>query len=1146
MFNIVCLAQDTTQPSSGLYTPDGTGRNFLKTYHRAINIVSGTYPHLITGQMTGAGAMYYNITDSSLYMYDGLGTWVRQRGSGGAGMSFTDTSTMLANYLRTAGNLSPLFTTSSSSHNLTFTQSNAPAYSVLGRNLGTSGTYSFIQHLDSTMVDSLHTLRFLDTRYLRSSGGGGGALTFSSGLLQTGNNVVALHQNALWNANQLQGFNFSAAQPLNNQVPVFNGFTNSWEFGSATGGTGLIQLGVSPFGLIIDNDSTYEVDTFLISTNEQLQHRIDSLAGTISTIDTTDKWLQDAYARNDSLFKVKNGTETLIERFYPYNTNPKNYLDSVAAAQFLSAGDTTIFTTTLDSTGQLQHRVLFSGGNNHIRSEAKFLYDSTNHKLGINVNNISQGGTAIKLVVGGNALITGSVTMNSGIISGTPTTSAGSYDILTRNTSSGVVEKVASSTFLTSSSLTPYKLISDSGRGNTNYATGYDLNKVRDSLAGLIGGSTKFGKSGEDATAAENRAFNTSTFNFQIENSSHGGINYNPSTRLYKFGNYNGDNAAQLKIDDVNAVIELRDAGSTGLYTNGLSAPYVALKISGTDYLRVDENSAIHQFGKTDGTHPYIQVNENTNRILLKNIVSAPGIYNVRIDASGNLTKADTTSGGGSSTFVSLTDGPGSFSGKTLNYTRVNAGETALEYRTPSQVRSDIGAGTGNGTITSVSGTTNRITSTGGTTPVIDISASYVGQSSITTLGTVTTGTIGTGAIIGTPTMTLGTDATGDIYYRNSGGILTRLGIGTTKQTLHVVGGLPTWRDTSATTGGTVTDFSAGDLSPLFTTTEATTTTTPALSFALTNTTQFTVFGRKTSGSGAPSYLTADSSLIVDLHSENYFNTKYYLSNADITNAQFRQSAGLSVIGRSANTTGDVADITAGTDKQVLVRNGTSLVFNLLDSTSVTGLHSESYYNTKYIAGNQTITLSGDVSGSGTTAITTTIGNNKVTGAMIAMGSDAAGDVLYYNGTDYVRLAAGTTKQTLHGGTTPAWKDTTVSANALGTYLVQTSTNAPTNAQVMASLSTGLVKNTTITGVQSIATAGVDYMPAYTASTEEFTGSTSTSITLAHSAASAMYWVVTMNGVLFDEANYSISGTALTISNITRLSSDIIKVKYYY
>ncbi len=48
--------------------------------------------------------------------------------------------------------------------------------------------------------------------------------------------------------------------------------------------------------------------------------------------------------------------------------------------------------------------------------------------------------------------------------------------------------------------------------------------------------------------------------------------------------------------------------------------------------------------------------------------------------------------------------------------------------------------GSGGGTVTSVSGTANRITSTGGATPVIDIDAAYVGQTSLTTLGTVTTG----------------------------------------------------------------------------------------------------------------------------------------------------------------------------------------------------------------------------------------------------------------------------------------------------------------------------------------------------------------------------------------------------------------------
>ena len=50
--------------------------------------------------------------------------------------------------------------------------------------------------------------------------------------------------------------------------------------------------------------------------------------------------------------------------------------------------------------------------------------------------------------------------------------------------------------------------------------------------------------------------------------------------------------------------------------------------------------------------------------------------------------------------------------------------------------------------------------------------------------------------------------------------------------------------------------------------------------------------------------------------------------------------------------------------------------------------------------------------------------DNSVTGAKIAMGSDAQGDILYYNGTDYVRLAKGTAGQALvvnSGATAPEW-----------------------------------------------------------------------------------------------------------------------------
>lgn len=54
--------------------------------------------------------------------------------------------------------------------------------------------------------------------------------------------------------------------------------------------------------------------------------------------------------------------------------------------------------------------------------------------------------------------------------------------------------------------------------------------------------------------------------------------------------------------------------------------------------------------------------------------------------------------------------------------------------------------------------------------------------------------------------------------------------------------------------GGTVTSFTAGTLSPLFTTSVATATTTPALSFSLSNAAAHTFFGNFTGSSGAPSY----------------------------------------------------------------------------------------------------------------------------------------------------------------------------------------------------------------------------------------------------------------------------------------------------
>lgn len=72
--------------------------------------------------------------------------------------------------------------------------------------------------------------------------------------------------------------------------------------------------------------------------------------GTLVGADTTNKWVQDSYVRSDSLFKYKNGTETYLQRFYPYNTNPLGYLtgnQTITLSGDVSGSGTTAITTTI-------------------------------------------------------------------------------------------------------------------------------------------------------------------------------------------------------------------------------------------------------------------------------------------------------------------------------------------------------------------------------------------------------------------------------------------------------------------------------------------------------------------------------------------------------------------------------------------------------------------------------------------------------------------------------------------------------------------------------------------------------------------------------------------------------------------------------
>lgn len=97
--------------------------------------------------------------------------------------------------------------------------------------------------------------------------------------------------------------------------------------------------------------------------------------------------------------------------------------------------------------------------------------------------------------------------------------------------------------------------------------------------------------------------------------------------------------------------------------------------------------------------------------------------------------------------------------------------------------------------VTSVSGTTNRISVGGsGLDPVIDIAATYAGQTSITTLGTITTG-VWSGTAIGVTKGGTGLTAfaSGDLVYASGTNTLAARAIGSAGTFLQSLSGAPNW-----------------------------------------------------------------------------------------------------------------------------------------------------------------------------------------------------------------------------------------------------------------------------------------------------------------------------------------------------------------
>ena len=209
------------------------------------------------------------------------------------------------------------------------------------------------------------------------------------------------------------------------------------------------------------------------------------------------------------------------------------------------------------------------------------------------------------------------------------------------------------------------------------------------------------------------------------------------------------------------------------------------------------------------------------------------GMLTTTYDPAGIAQQVVGTTASQSLTHKNLTDASNTF--PTFNQNTSGTASNITGIAAPANGGTGVANGTNN-TITFSGNYTLGLTLTANTSVTLPTSGTLVNSavaslSSLTTVGTITSGGLGAGAVIAGVTMTLGSDASYDMYYRNASGILTRLANGTTGQFLAATtGSAPSWGTPSAS--GTVTTVSVTTANGV-SGSVANATTTPAITLTL-------------------------------------------------------------------------------------------------------------------------------------------------------------------------------------------------------------------------------------------------------------------------------------------------------------------------
>lgn len=232
------------------------------------------------------------------------------------------------------------------------------------------------------------------------------------------------------------------------------------------------------------------------------------------------------------------------------------------------------------------------------------------------------------------------------------------------------------------------------------------------------------------------------------------------------------------------------------------------------------------------------------------------------------------------------------------------------------------------------SGQTKSVTSATLAAHTLNLYAPVINEQA-NTLSIITNTALAINTSAGTLALTLGSDATGDTYYRNSSGFITRRAIGSAGQVYTVAAGIPTWA-TPASTSVTLTG--------------------------------------EVTGSGTGSFATTITALAV---------TTGKIADGAITDIKLRASAAESVIGRASSTGGAPADIVAGAENHVLRRLSNTVAFGFIAPASIAMT---------------TGTLVGGVAGAGA-EITIGGGLQISGGALTSISSLSTNEIPKYNGT---------------------------------------------------------------------------------------------------------------------------------------------------